>query len=204
MIEIVDYGAGNLRSVLKGIESVGGEGRLCGDPARIEKADGVVFPGQGSFATAGEKLSQLGFIEVLRAYIAQDRPYLGICLGLQLLFESSSEAPGASGLAVFKGHNKRFQLGKKVPHMGWNSVAWRKDSPFFRGLPDDSFFYFIHSYFPVPEDQEIIAGETEYEETFCSAVQHKNLAAVQFHPEKSQRLGLRILHNFVEICRKVN
>ncbi len=204
MIEIVDYGAGNLRSVVKGIETVGGEARLCCDPSLIDKADGVVFPGQGSFATAGEKLSQLGFMEPLRAYIAQDRPYLGICLGLQLLFESSTEAPGATGLAVFKGHNERFQPGKKVPHMGWNSVEWKKDSPFFYGLPEDSFFYFIHSYFPVPDDRQIIAGETEYEETFCSAVQRGNLAAVQFHPEKSQRLGLHILRNFVEICRKVN
>ena len=204
MIEIVDYGAGNLRSVLKGIESAGGEARLCGDPGLIAQADGVVFPGQGSFATAGQKLFEQGFVEPLREYIAQDRPYLGICLGLQLLFESSSEAPGATGLAVFKGHNERFQPGKKVPHMGWNSVAWKKDSPFFRGLPDDSFFYFIHSYFPVPEEPEAIAGETDYEETFCSAVQRGNLAAVQFHPEKSQRLGLQLLHNFVELCRKAN
>lgn len=204
MIEIVDYGAGNLRSVVKGIETVGGEARLCADPALIAKADGVIFPGQGSFATAGEKLRELGFVDPLREYIAQDRPYLGICLGLQLLFESSSEAPGAKGLAAFRGHNERFQPGKKVPHMGWNSVGWKKDSPFFRGLPEDSFFYFIHSYFPVPEDPQVVAGETEYEESFCSAVQHGNIAAVQFHPEKSQRLGLQILHNFVDLCRKVN
>lgn len=132
MIEIVDYGAGNLRSVVKGIESVGGEARLCNDPSLIAKADGVVFPGQGSFATAGEKLFEQGFVGPLRAYISEDRPYLGICLGLQLLFESSSEAPGATGLAVFKGHNERFGPGKKVPHMGWNSVAWKRESPFSR------------------------------------------------------------------------
>jgi imidazole glycerol phosphate synthase glutamine amidotransferase subunit len=204
MIEIIDYGAGNLRSVVKGFETVGAEARLCQDPAALAQADGVVFPGQGSFATAGERLATLGFVEPLKQYLAQDRPYLGICLGLQLLFESSEEAPSASGLGVLKGSNTRFQPGKKVPHMGWNSVSWKKHSPFFAGIPDESFFYFIHSFYPVPQDPTVIAGETEYEEVFCSAVQIGNLAAIQFHPEKSQVLGIRLLQNFVEVCRRVN
>lgn len=202
MIEIIDYGAGNLRSVLKGIETVGGETRLCQDPSWIENAEGVVFPGQGSFATSAEKLREQGFVEPLRKYISQNRPYLGICLGLQLLFETSEEAPGAEGLGIFKGGNARFQEGKKIPHMGWNSVRLAKQSPFFENIPQDSFFYFIHSYFPAPESPGIIAGCTDYEESFCSVVQIGNLAAVQFHPEKSQKLGLQILDNFVRLSRK--
>jgi glutamine amidotransferase/cyclase len=202
MIEIIDYGAGNLRSVLKGIETVGGQARLCQDPSLIAGAEGVVFPGQGSFATAARMLEEQGFYGPLKQYLAEDRPFLGICLGLQLLFESSLEAPGALGLGVLKGHNGRFAPGKKVPHMGWNSVSWRKSSSFFKGVESGAFFYFVHSYFPVPQDPSVIAGETDYEESFCSAVQVGNLAAVQFHPEKSQQLGLRLLRNFVDLCRR--
>lgn len=202
MIEIIDYGAGNLRSVLKGLETVGARVRLCSDPGALENAEGVVFPGQGAFGTSAEHLAKMGFMEPLCKYIQQDRPYLGICLGLQLLFETSREAPGKKGLGIFKGENDTFKPGKKIPHMGWNSVRWKKDSIFNQSLPQDAFFYFVHSYFPVPEEYEIIAGMTDYEESFCSAIQRGNLAAVQFHPEKSQKMGLQLLRNFVDLCHK--
>jgi glutamine amidotransferase/cyclase len=200
MIEIVDYGAGNLRSVLKGLETVGAKVRLCREPERLADAAGVVFPGQGSFATASRRLADLGFVDPLREYLQADRPFLGICLGLQLLFESSEEAPGARGLGAFKGTNKRFAPGKKIPHMGWNSVCWKAGGSAFEGLEGGSFFYFVHSYFPVPDDTQIVAGTSDYHEEFCCAIQKGNLAAVQFHPEKSQRRGLRLLENFVHGC----
>jgi imidazole glycerol phosphate synthase glutamine amidotransferase subunit len=202
MIEVVDYGAGNLRSVLKGIETVGGEARLCRDPEAIAEAAGVVFPGQGAFDTASRKLVDLGFTDPLREYLAQDRPFFGICLGLQLLFETSEEAPGAKGLGVLKGTNRRFAPGKKIPHMGWNAVSVRGECPLFDGVEDGSFFYFVHSYFPVPQEEEVIAATSDYEEEFCCAVRRGSLTAVQFHPEKSQKRGLQLLGNFVEFCKK--
>jgi len=204
MIEVIDYGAGNLRSVVKALEAVGAEVRLCNDPACIDNASGVVFPGQGSFQTSSAMLPELGFLDPLRKYITENRPFLGICLGLQLLFEGSEEAPGAVGVSAFKGINQKFAPGKKIPHMGWNGVEWSGDSPVFRGIPNGTFFYFVHSYFPVPEDPALIAGRTDYQEEFCSAVARGNLAAVQFHPEKSQRAGLQLLTNFVELCQKEN
>lgn len=200
MIEIIDYGAGNLRSVLKGLETVGGKARLCRDPEKINEAEGVVFPGQGSFETASRKIAELGFAEPLRAYIEANRPFLGICLGLQLLFETSEEAPGSRGLGVLKGTNRRFRPGKKIPHMGWNAVTFRKEVPLFEGIEDESFFYFVHSFYPVPEEESTVAGTSDYQEEFCCAVHRSNLTAVQFHPEKSQRRGLRLLENFVEKC----
>jgi imidazole glycerol phosphate synthase glutamine amidotransferase subunit len=200
MIEIVDYGAGNLRSVLKGLETVGAEVRLCREPERLADATGVVFPGQGSFATASRRLVELGFADPLRAYLAEDRPFLGICLGLQLLFQTSEEAPGAEGLGALAGTNKRFAPGKKIPHMGWNSIRLKTRNGLFEGIEEGSFFYFVHSYFPVPEDKSLIAGWSDYEEEFCCAVQKGNLTAVQFHPEKSQRRGLGLLANFAKRC----
>ena len=199
MIEVIDYGAGNLRSVLKGIETVGGEARLCSDPSAVAQAEAIVFPGQGSFATAARRLRDLGLMDPLRDYLAADRPFLGICLGLQLLFDSSEEAPGAEGLGLIAGTNRRFAPGKKIPHMGWNSLAIRKPNPLFDGIENGSYFYFVHSYYPVPEDPGWVAGTSDYEETFCCAVRQGNIAAVQFHPEKSQRFGLQVLRNFVRL-----
>lgn len=202
MILIVDYGAGNLRSVVRGFDAVQGEPVLSADPGMFDRADGVVFPGQGSFATAMQRLRELGLEQPLKDYLAEGRPFLGICLGLQLLFESSEEAPGARGIGAFQGPNRRFSPGKKVPHLGWNSVDWKQESPFFEGIPSGSHYYFVHSYFPEPADRTLVAGVTDYEETFCSAVARGRQAAVQFHPEKSQKAGLRLLSNFVQICKE--
>jgi len=202
MILIVDYGAGNLRSVVRGLDAVHGEPLLSSDPKCFDDVSGVVFPGQGSFETAMEKLREKGLEKPLKDYLRQGRPFLGICLGLQLLFDSSEEAPHTAGVGAFAGPNRRFQGGKKVPHLGWNSVEWKKESPFFEGIPSGSFFYFVHSYFPVPEDPQLVAGMTDYEELFCSAISKDNQAAVQFHPEKSQKAGLRLLSNFVKICKE--
>lgn len=202
MILIVDYGAGNLRSVVRGFDAVQGDPVLSANPGMFDRADGVVFPGQGSFATAMQRLRELGLEQPLKDYLAQGRPFLGICLGLQLLFESSEEAPGTPGIGAFTGPNRRFSPGKKIPHLGWNSVEWKQESPFFEGIPSGSHYYFVHSYFPEPTDKTLVAGVTDYEETFCSAVARGQQAAVQFHPEKSQKAGLRLLSNFVQICKE--
>ncbi len=202
MILIVDYGAGNLRSVVRGLEAVDGEPLLSSDPGKFAEADGVVFPGQGSFETAMEKLRELNLEEPLKEHLSSGRPFLGICLGLQLLFDSSEEAPNAEGVGAFAGPNRKFQPGKKIPHLGWNSVEWRQNSPFFEDIPSGSYFYFVHSYYPVPQNADLIAGVTDYEEEFCSAIASDNQAAVQFHPEKSQKAGLQLLSNFVKICKE--
>ncbi|MCA9410079.1 MAG: imidazole glycerol phosphate synthase subunit HisH [Candidatus Omnitrophica bacterium] len=201
MILIVDYGAGNLRSVVRGLEAVQGDPLLSADPGKFQDAEGVVFPGQGSFDTAMTRLRELDLEAPLKRYLSEGRPFLGICLGLQLLFDTSEEAPSARGVGAFAGPNRRFKPGKKVPHLGWNSVEWKKESPFFEGIPSGSFFYFVHSYYPVPENKEIVAGVSDYEEEFCCAVSKGNQAAVQFHPEKSQKAGLKLLSNFVKICK---
>ncbi|MBN1851642.1 MAG: imidazole glycerol phosphate synthase subunit HisH [Pirellulales bacterium] len=201
MITIIDYKMGNLRSVQKGFEKVGAEATITDDPAAIRAADKVVLPGVGAFADAMIALRQQGLDDVVREVVADGKPFLGVCLGLQLLFDVSYEDGQHTGLGIISGHVQRFvpTSERKVPHMGWNQLAIRRRAPIFDGIPDNSHFYFVHSYYVVPRDPEIIAAETEYGGPFCSVIWRDNLYATQFHPEKSQKHGLRILENFARL-----
>jgi glutamine amidotransferase len=197
MIAVVDYDAGNIRSVTKALESLGAEVRVTGDPADIEKADRIVLPGVGAFGKAAQSLVAKNLMNPLRNAIRAGKPFIGICLGMQLLYERSEENPGVRGLGVIKGRVVRFPGGLKVPHLGWNQVLQKGSSPVWNEIPDGSFFYFAHSYFGVPADASVIAGETEYGVHYASSVHRGALFGVQFHPEKSQKWGLKLLANFV-------
>ena len=198
---VIDYQSGNLRSVAKALESVGVAPEVTSDPAKIIGADAVVFPGVGSGPAAMQALRQRDLVEPLREYVASGRPFLGVCLGLQLLLERTEEGD-APCLGCIPGLVKRLPDGFKVPHMGWNSVQIIKEHPVFEGIPQDSHFYFVHSYYAAPEDDSWVAGTTEYGVTFCSAYANGNLVATQFHPEKSGLLGLRFYENFVALATK--
>lgn len=198
MLAIIDYGMGNLRSVSKALEQAGAKGvRIVSQPKEILKADKIVLPGVGAMAEAISALRKLKLIEPIKERIFE-KPFLGICLGLQLLFTESEEGGKVRGLEIFKGKVKRFSGRLKVPHMGWNQIEQRTtESPILEGIPDNSFFYFCHSYYVVPEDKSIIASTTDYGKEFVSSISKDNLFACQFHPEKSQAAGLRLLKNFV-------
>ncbi len=201
---VVDYGMGNLRSVAKALEHVGFENvSVSADAEEVRGADVVVFPGQGAFRRAMENLRKLSLIEPLLAHIERGKPFLGICLGLQLLFERSYEHGETEGLGVLKGEVVLLPPGLKLPHIGWNQVWIRKREGLFSGIGDGEFFYFVHSYHVVPEDEDVIASTTDYGVYFVSAIQRENLWAVQFHPEKSQRKGLALLRNFRDLCGKL-
>jgi imidazole glycerol-phosphate synthase subunit HisH len=201
VIAVIDYGMGNLRSVCKALEAVGAETRLVADPAGLEGAAGMVFPGQGALGDCIKALRESGMDKAIKAWIADDKPYLGVCLGLQALFEHSEEAD-EPGLGIFAGRVARFRLPPelKIPHMGWNEARFiREDSPLRRGLESSGEqFYFVHSYYVIPEDPSIVLCVTEYGWAFVSAIQKGNCFATQFHPEKSQEKGLAIYRNFVE------
>lgn len=206
MITIVDYGMGNLRSVHKGFERVGFPAVVTQDPGLIRKASGLVVPGVGAFKKAMENLTELRLVEPIKEFIGSGRPFLGICLGLQLLFSESEEFGVQSGLGIFAGRVVRFSFSYpgsppardslKVPHMGWNAVQIRKRAPALEGIEEGAYFYFVHSYYPVPKDRGIVATTTDYGGEFVSSVSRGNLFACQFHPEKSQIAGLKILRNF--------
>lgn len=197
MIAVVDYGRGNLRSVQKALEHVGAEVVVTRDPKRIETADKLVLPGVGAFADCMGNLERFGFVEPILAFISSGRPFLGICLGLQLLFSQSEEFGIHDGLDVVPGRVVRLPQGLKVPHMGWNTVEiWREDCPLLKGVPDGSHFYFVHSYYVVPYDLSVVATSTKYGVEFTSMIWKDNIFATQFHPEKSQKLGLTVLENF--------
>lgn len=198
MIALVDYGAGNIHSVSKALEKCGAEVQVTEKASVIRRADKVLLPGVGAFGKAMEALIRLKLVEPLRE-AARQKPFLGICVGLQLLFESSEENPGVEGLALFKGRVKRFPSGVKIPHLGWNQVMQTQGYPLWLDVPNSSFFYFANSYFVVPEDKSIIAGTTDYNLSFVSAVAKDNLSGCQFHPEKSQKWGLKILENFINL-----
>ena len=199
MIAIVDYGMGNLRSVTNAFARLGGSIIVTRDKDRIAEASAIVVPGVGAFGKCMENLRGFDLLDVLREQIKSGKPYLGICLGLQMLFESSEEAPGIDGLGLVKGSVKRFKNDVKVPHMGWNQVEQLKSSQIFKGISQGEYFYFVHSFYPQP-DEDVIASKTEYGSPFVSYIERENIFACQFHPEKSQKVGLRLLQNFVNLC----
>jgi glutamine amidotransferase len=197
-IVIVDYGMANLRSVQKAFENVGHTAEITGDPGRVAEADKLVLPGVGAFRDGIARLRDSGLAEPIVDHIKAGRPFLGICLGLQMLFTKSHEDGEHAGLNVFPGEVVRFRDmdGVKVPHMGWNQLRIRRPAPLFKDVPDGSAVYFVHSYYAVPKNAGIVATETDYPDPFTSAVWHENVMATQFHPEKSQRVGLTMLRNF--------
>lgn len=202
-IALIDYGMGNLMSVSKALEYVGGKIRIVDTPSEAEGASGVVLPGVGNFGDGMEHLNRSGFVPFIRETVRRNVPFLGICLGMQMLLDSSEEAPGVPGLSVFRGRVLRFpELGEKIPQIGWNSIRFDQGNPFLKGLKQDSFFYFVHSYYALPDDPSVTAARCTYMIDFAAALSKGNVFAAQFHPEKSQDCGLAILRNFVTICGK--
>lgn len=199
-VAIVDYRAGNLRSVANALETVGANPVITASSDEIERADALVFPGQGSNDSSMRALGDRNLIEPIKKYIDAHRPFLGVCLGLQLLFEGSDEGV-EPGLGVARGWVKKFPDGQKIPHIGWNSVTFQDSHEVLSGIPDGSYFYFAHSYYADPRDEQFVAGTTEYGVKFCSAIARNNLVAVQFHPEKSGDLGLKIYDRFITLAR---
>ena len=201
MIAIIDYDAGNLKSVEKALLRVGAESVVTRDAKVIAEADKVILPGVGAFGEAMEKLKSFDLIDPIYQVVEQGKPFLGICLGLQLLFEYSEEKEGCKGLSLLKGGIKRIPdaPGLKVPHMGWNSLKVKENAKLFRNLPENPYVYFVHSYYLQAEEKEIVAATTEYGVTVHASVEKGNIFACQFHPEKSGETGLAILKNFVEL-----
>ena len=204
MLRIIDYGSGNLRSVQKAFERHGVTAEITSDPNCVAESDRLVLPGVGAFSDAMAALRERGLIEPIQRHVVADRPFLGICMGLQLLFETGWEGGQHDGLGVFAGAVSQFDWSEdlKVPHMGWNQVKWREGSHLSqvvsRNAQQPEFFYFVHSYCVQPSDSSIVAAETDYGGTFCSAVSRGRLLATQFHPEKSQSVGMRLLKYFIE------
>jgi len=202
MIVIVDYGMGNLRSVQKAFEKVGVDATISSDPSIFESAKALVVPGQGSFPEAVHRMNEKQLMTPLREWIRNDRPFLGICVGLQLLFETSEEGESVEGLSAFSGKVVKFPPGGKIPQMGWNTVEKTesgKDCPLLEGISSGSYFYFVHSYYVVPDDISITAAKTNYIVDYVSMIWKGNLYAMQFHPEKSQDHGLKIIRNFCDM-----
>ncbi len=198
MIAIIDYDAGNLRSVVKACEKLGYGTLVTRDREEILGADKIILPGVGSFGDAMEKLNGFGLTEVIKEAVEKKKPLFGICLGLQLLFESSEETPGVEGLGILKGKIIRIpeEEGLKIPHIGWNDIKVNPESRLFAGIPDGSYVYFVHSYYLSAEDEKTVAATTEYGTHIHAAVECGNVFAAQFHPEKSGDVGLAILDNF--------
>ncbi|MBM4262252.1 MAG: imidazole glycerol phosphate synthase subunit HisH [Deltaproteobacteria bacterium] len=197
MIAIIDYGMGNLRSVQKGFERVGCAATVTRDAGQIHSARAVVLPGVGAFSACMENLAKFGLVDPIRQTVRSQKPFLGICLGFQLLFSESEEFGIQKGLDLFPGRVLGFPHNElKVPHMGWNAIAKEKDSPFLQGISSGDYVYFVHSFYVAPQDDSLIATTTDYGRAFASSIATERLFACQFHPEKSQELGLRILANF--------
>jgi glutamine amidotransferase len=200
MVVVIDYGMGNLHSVGKALEEVGAKVKISSRPNDILGADKLVLPGVGAFKEAMQELKKRNLIEPITQYIKKGRLFLGLCLGLQLLFEESEEGGKVKGLGVLNGQVKKFSSRLKIPHMGWNEIRKKKTNcPLLENIPDKSYMYFVHSYYVAPVDKSIIAAATNYGIDFTSVVWKDNICAFQGHPEKSQKLGLKILENFVRL-----
>ena len=204
MVAIIDYDAGNIKSVEKAMQLLGQEVKITRDRDEIMAADHVILPGVGAFGDAMEKLHQYGLVEVIHEVTKKGTPFLGICLGLQLLFERSEEAPGVEGLGVLKGDILKLpdKEGYKIPHMGWNSLDFPREGRLFKGLGEHPYVYFVHSYYLKAAEEEIVTATADYATTIHASVEKDNVFACQFHPEKSSDVGLQILKNFAESCRR--
>ena len=200
-ITVVDYESGNLRSVAKALEKTGITPLVSGEPEAILGADALVLPGVGAGSSAMKALENRGLVEPIRRFEASGKPFLGVCVGLQLLMDSTEEGD-AECLGIVPGRTVKLPPGLKTPHMGWNRVDLNTDHPVLDGIPSGSHFYFVHSYYPKPDDPDVVAGTTDYGVGFCSALVRGNLVATQFHPEKSGDIGLRIYRNFVDHARR--
>lgn len=202
MIAIIDYGMGNIHSVNKALGLLGARTVITNDPKKIIESDKIVLPGVGAIDDAQAELERQGLVSAIKQSIKDKKPFLGICLGMQLLFEQSEEAKKSKGLGLLRGKVVKFipEKGRKVPHMGWNQLNINSNCPLFKDVPAGAFVYFCHSYYPNPADKETVATTTDYINTFASSVWKDNLFGVQFHPEKSQKTGLKILDNFVNLC----
>jgi glutamine amidotransferase len=200
MIAIIDYGAGNIRSVINAISKLGYQPKLTGSGTDILNARAVILPGVGAAGDTMTSLEKLNLITPIRQYIAEERPFLGICIGLQVLFTSTAEGGGCQCLDIIPGLVKRLPAGQKIPHMGWNQVKQKRPHPLFAGIPDGANFYFVHSFYGEPADKSLVIGETDYGIAFGSAFARGNLMATQFHPEKSGDIGLRVYDNFIKLA----
>lgn len=204
MIALIDYDAGNLKSVEKALQLIGEDVTATRDPDEILRADKVILPGVGCFGDAMENLHHFGLVPVIHEVVSRKIPFLGICLGLQLLFERSEESPGVEGLGILKGEILRIPSGDglKIPHMGWNNLSFPHKGRLFRGIDEHSFVYFVHSYYLKARDEKIVTAATEYGTCIHASVEKENVFACQFHPEKSSHVGLQILRNFAEISKE--
>jgi glutamine amidotransferase len=199
-VVIVDYGAGNLRSVSRAVAHVGHEPAVTSDPHDVATADALIVPGVGAAADTMRNLREHNMVEPVREYIASGRPFFGVCMGQQALLSVSEEGGEHPCLDIIPGRAKKLPTaGQKVPHMGWNNVRQVRPHPIFEGIPDESYFYFLHSYYPAPDDADVVIGETEYGVTFASVLARDNIVATQFHPEKSGEMGLRMYRNFLAL-----
>ena len=197
MIAVIDYGAGNIRNVVNALNKLEYRVKLTSDAEEVLSADAVILPGVGAAGDTVSSLKKLNLVEPVLRIIAEDRPFMGICIGLQVLFTETEEDGGQTCLDAFSGRVRKLPEGQKIPHMGWNQVKQKVNHPVFEGVPDYSNFYFVHSYYVDPEDRSLVAGTTEYGEEFCGIIAKGNIVGTQFHPEKSGDLGLRIYDNFL-------
>lgn len=202
-VVVVDYGAGNLRSVANAIDKLGYQPRVTSDPAEVADAQAVVLPGVGAAGDTMASLKRLKLVVPIRQLITEGRPFLGVCVGLQILFTSTEEGGGHERLGIIPGGVRRLPSGVKIPHMGWNQVRQTMSHPIFAGIPDEASFYFVHSYYAEPEDRSLVAGETEYGARICSVIARGKMVATQFHPEKSGEIGLKLYDNFIKLALAV-
>ncbi len=201
MISIIDYGAGNIRSVYKALKYIGCECKITSDKKEILSSDGAILPGQGSFGDCMKSMESREIKDTIKGFIESGKPFLGICVGLQLLFEGSEESNGIEGLGIFKGKIKKIPNGEglKIPHMGWNSLDIKNSDGIFKGIENGSYVYFVHSYYLDSADKSIVSSQTDYGVKIDASVTYKNVTATQFHPEKSGDVGIKMLRNFIQL-----